>query len=62
MWLGQQIGSPDLRIINPDVLVEDRNGDTELEQATASGVAKKMRFRKDPVYAVAKTIAEVRGG
>lgn len=62
VWMGPRNGSPDMRIINPEIFVADRNGDTEREQSSASGVVKKVRFRLDPVRAVAETIASVRSG
>lgn len=58
VWLGKKRGSPAFRITNPQILVADPRGDVTIED----GSGRSIRFREDPVHAVAEAIVEVRSG
>jgi hypothetical protein len=61
IWLGPKFGNPAIRAVNPEVLVPDMNGDVEQEVLVGPGVTRTVRYRTDPVVAIAELIASVRG-
>lgn len=62
VWLGGKVGTPNLRIVNPATLVEDPHGTIVKTVVDERGSRRDYRYREDPVFAVAKTVAEVRSG
>lgn len=61
IWLGPRFGNPAIRAVNPEVLVQDVNGDIEIDVPTGPGLTRTVRYRQDPITAVAELIASVRG-
>lgn len=61
VWTGKKRGSPQYRLVNPPILVEDSNGEVELVEESRKGKFVTTRYREDPVKAVVEAIASVRG-
>lgn len=62
IWTGGNSVSPQYKLINPPILVEDPQGDVELQEETDKGDFKSTRYREDPIKAVIDSIASIRRG
>lgn len=62
VWFGHKVGSPAFRLLNPDLWVQDRHGDIIVKEDDGRGGHRTIRFREDPLQAVAETISDVRSG
>lgn len=61
VWTGVKEGKAQYRIVNPPLLVEDPNGNVEIQMMGPGGRTSTRRFMEDPVRAVAEGIAVSRG-
>lgn len=61
VWVGAYVGAPTFRICNPPILVKDPRGDVEVSDIDPRGREVKVKFRNDPVRAIAEMVADVRG-
>lgn len=60
VWTGNS-KKPAFRIMNPPTLVRDARGNVQVKEVDENGTERTVKYRTDPVDAVAEVIAEVRG-
>lgn len=59
VWTGNT-HRPTLRIANPPTLVRDSRGPIGIKEEAPNGTIRTVRYREDPVEAVAEVLAKVR--